>query len=504
MKKKIIILFNAIALCCSMAMASIILPADVNNDGIVSKEDATLIYNFICGTADASITADMVDVNSDGKVNTADVVEVYLKLKEIENNIPYLTFSANETQTMTVKIKGTYTLDESLEYSVNNSEWTTLSTSTPISFGGDYGTLRMRGKSSTGMATDFTKYAQITFESKNISVACSGDIRTLVDYTNYSSADTNEARFCYLFNGCTSLTSAPELPSDALAERCYYGMFYGCTNLTSPPALPATSLKASCYYSMFYGCTGLTSTPSLSADTLADMCYYNMFYGCKSLITAHNLPATTLAKSCYANMFYGCTSLTTAPTLPATSLEANCYEKMFYGCSSLATAPALPATTLAEKCYYYMFRDCTALTTASELPATTLAKSCYEYMFYGCTGLETTPTILATTVAEKCCYGMFYNCTGLTTATPLHASTLAEKCYYYMFRGCTSLNSITMLATDISASGSLTNWVDRVATIGTFFKAAQIEESAFSRDKNGIPSGWAIEDYNIKESDKKN
>ena len=495
MKKRLTILFSAIALCFSMAMASAILPADVNNDGIVSTEDATLIYNFICGTADVSITADMVDVNSDGKVNTADVLEVYLKLGEITPDFPYLTFSADETQTMTIKIKGTYTLDESLEYSVNDGEWAQLTTS-PITFGGNNGTLRLRGKSATGMATDFTKYAQITFGSKTVPVSCSGDIRTLVDYTNYSSTNTDEARFCYLFNGCSNLTSAPELPADALAERCYYGMFYGCTGLTTPPALPATTLKGSCYYSMFYGCTELTTTPSLSADTLSDMCYYNMFYGCTSLTTAHNLPATTLAKSCYANMFYGCTSLTTAPALPATTLEANCYEKMFYCCSSLAIAPALPATTLAEKCYYYMFRDCTGLTEASTLPATTLEKSCYEYMFYGCTSLAISPTILATTLAEKCCYGMFYNCTNLTTSPTLLSTTLTEKCYYYMFRGCSNLNSITMLATDISASGCLSNWVDRVATTGTFFKSAEIEESAFSKDKNGIPNGWTIEDYN--------
>lgn len=493
------ILFSAVALCCTMAMASVILPADVDDNGVVSKEDAELIYSFICGTADSTITVNKVDVNGDGKVNTADVVEVYLKLGETIPNIPYLTFSADEMQTMTIKIKGTYTLDESLQYSVNDGEWTTLTAATSISFGGDNGNLRMRGKCATGMADDFTKYAQITFGSKNVSVACSGDIRTLINFTNYSSANTDEARFCYLFNGCTNLTSAPELPANSLAERCYYGMFYGCTGLIMPPALPATTLKGSCYYSMFYNCTGLTTAPKLPADTLADMCYYNMFYGCKSMATAPELPATSLAKSCYANMFYGCTGLTTAPALPAATLAPNCYEKMFYGCTGLATAPALSADTLAEKCYYYMFRDCTGLTTAPALPATTLAKSCYEYMFYGCTGLATSSTLSAMTLAERCCYGMFYNCTGLTTATALPANTLAEKCYYYMFRGCTNLNSVTILATDITASGCLTNWLDRVAATGTFTKSAEIEETAFSRDKNGIPEGWTIVNYEPSE-----
>lgn len=68
-----------------------------------------------------------------------------------------------------------------------------------------------------------------------------------------------------------------------------------------------------------------------------------------------------------------------------------------------------------------------------------------------------------------------------------------------MFRGCTNLNSVTMLATDITASGCLTNWLDRVATTGTFTKSAYIDETAFTRDKNGIPQGWTIVSHEIAE-----
>ena len=48
-------------------------------------------------------------------------------------------------------------------------------------------------------------------------------------------------------------------------------MFYGCTSLTTAPELPATTLVNSCYDSMFRGCTSLnyvkamfTTTPSSS------------------------------------------------------------------------------------------------------------------------------------------------------------------------------------------------------------------------------------------------
>ena len=45
-------------------------------------------------------------------------------------------------------------------------------------------------------------------------------------------------------------------------------MFEGCTSLTSAPAsLPATTIAYSCYQSMFKGCTSLTTAPTLATPT---------------------------------------------------------------------------------------------------------------------------------------------------------------------------------------------------------------------------------------------
>ena len=43
-----------------------------------------------------------------------------------------------------------FTLPDSFEYSVNDGEWTLLTADTPISFEGENGFLRLRGKSSIG------------------------------------------------------------------------------------------------------------------------------------------------------------------------------------------------------------------------------------------------------------------------------------------------------------------------------------------------------------------
>ena len=297
----------------------------------------------------------------------------------------------------------------------------------------------------------------------------------------------------YMFSGCTSLTTAPELPATTLAGGCYSDMFSGCSSLTAAPVLPATTLTDNCYNYMFSGCSSLTAAPELHATTLANGCYSYMLYGCTSLTAAPVLPATELADSCYYNMFSRCYSLTTAPVLPATTLADFCYADMFNGCTSLTTAPALPATTLANYCYYSMFKDCISLTTAPELQANTLTDYCYSNMFNGCTSLTTAPVLPATTLANYCYYSMFQGCTLLTTAPALQANTLTDYCYQDMFQGCTSLNNITMLATYISASNCLNNWVMNVSSTGTFTKSPEM--TSLPTGVNGIPEGWTVKDY---------
>ena len=208
---------------------------------------------------------------------------------------------------------------------------------------------------------------------------------------------------------------------------------------------------------------------NFKGQTSLETIYYafnRLFADNTKIISAENLslPATTLANECYRSMFIGCTSLTTAPELPATELAQSCYQQMFEGCTSMTTATELPATKLAQSCYSNMFSGCTSLTTAPELPAETLAQECYAKMFFGCTSL--------------------------TTAPVLPATTLVYNCYQSMFRGCTSLNSITCLATDISAKYCTTDWVNGVASEGTFTKAASM--TSWTTGDSGIPDGWTV------------
>ena len=274
---------------------------------------------------------------------------------------PYFTFTAEKAQKFMMTTYGNYKISE-LEYSVGKNEWTNVEANKEVEFGGTKGNLRLRGKNVNGTASGLTAHSTITFTDPNVEVACTGDIRTLLDWRNYSTVDTQNARFCSLFKDCAVLTSAPDLPAENLANYCYKSMFYGCSSLKTAPKLPAKILASECYTHMFNGCSSLKKAPELPAETLADACYASMFQDCYALESAPaSLPAKKMASQCYSWMFNGCSSLKVAPELPATELDRNCYCGMFFNCENLTTAPVLSATALVDYCYNQMFNGCTKL-----------------------------------------------------------------------------------------------------------------------------------------------
>ena len=254
---------------------------------------------------------------------------------------PYVTFTAKATQKFIMK---TY-LISGLEYSVNDGEWTSVVANEPVSFGGENGSLRLRGTNINGTAdADAVSYSSIVFNDNDVPVACTGDIRTLQDWKNYKTVDTKNARFFYLFYKCVALTSAPDLPATELAGNCYKYMFFGCTNLKAAPALPATTLASYCYYNMFSGCTNLKTAPELPATTLAKGCYSDMFRDCKNLTSVMMLTPSdqiTSKKDCCNNW------LTDAGTKEGISRTLKVQDKAAY---DALVAKGLPAIWQIGKC----------------------------------------------------------------------------------------------------------------------------------------------------------
>ena len=209
---------------------------------------------------------------------------------------PYVTFTAKGEQKFMMTTKGGYTFSN-LEYSVNNGKWTTVEAGTEVPFGGDKGDLRLRGTNPNGTAKNWHETSTITFTDKNVKVACTGNILTLLDWRIYNIVETNNARFCSLFKDCSVLTSAPELPATKLVDNCYNRMFEGCTSLTSAPKLSAIELASGCYFRMFYGCENLLSVTMLAPSdqiSKATDCCYNWLYnaGTDKTVTSRTLIVT--------------------------------------------------------------------------------------------------------------------------------------------------------------------------------------------------------------------
>lgn len=253
--------------------------------------------------------------------------------------------------------------------------------------------------------------------------------------------------------------------STPLTKYAFFALFEGCTSLLSAPELPATTMEYGCYAQMFSGCTALKSAPELPANVLANNCYGWMFKGCSALASAPELPATKMEAYCYNSMFANCTGLTSAPELTAKRLESNCYQHMFEGCTSLSSAPELPATYLVKECYHSMFNGCTSLTSAPKLPATTLDWGCYSEMFQGCTSL--------------------------TSAPELPAKELIRNCYQLMFKNCSKLRYVKALFTTGPSEETTKDWLSGVAASGTFVKSKNATWNVIG--VHGIPKGWKIE-----------
>lgn len=220
----------------------------------------------------------------------------------------YLTFTAEEAgSSVTLKVP----TGNSFQYDLNGTGLTdyTLGTEITLANVGDF--VRFRGRN-----TAFNASHHVSITGK---VACSGNVMSLRLDEDGRDQGLSYGCFNYMFEGCTGLTAAPELPETTLASHCYECMFFGCTNLTAAPELPATTLATGCYERMFYACRSLTTAPELPATTLATGCYSFMFAGCSSIKLSetetpeysipYSVPSggdgTTAPSNALKNMFYG-------------------------------------------------------------------------------------------------------------------------------------------------------------------------------------------------------
>ena len=356
----------------------------------------------------------------------------------ITTHKPYLTFSILSNGTVQFSGTSSGSTTNTIQYSINNGEtWSEPAQIVNINVNvGD--NVMWKGEmtpiSGEGIGTFSGGTAKFDLKFDVMSLLYGDDFETNDDL---KSSDTFRELFAFTNVVNTNLFV---LKSNTLTQYCYWHMFQNCQELIEMPYLFAQNLRNFCYGEMFIGCIKLKNTKALSAERTVDGCYIRMFNGCTSLIQAPILMSKEVSFSAYEGMFANCSSLIQAPTiLPAMTISVESYRNMFANCISLTQAPVLPATNLAEKCYENMFSGCTSLTNAPELPATNLVYACYRNMF----------------------------------------------------TDCTNLNYIKILATNFSTNDNcFVNWVDGVASSGTFVKKAN---ATFPSGVSGIPNGWTVQ-----------
>ena len=271
-----------------------------------------------------------------------------------------LTFEAKKANaTVTLKKQGSAPT-VSLEKSTDGVTWTTYTVGAAITLNNVGDKVMFRASSTNTAFCIVQKPNKTYYHYFYITDECYiyGNIMSLLetDYATANSLGTENYVFSYLFSGCDKLynhdVKSLLLPATTLTESCYASMFNGCTSLTKAPELPATTMNRYCYSHMFDGCSSLTKAPDLPAQSLDRGSYQYMFRGCTSLEEAPELSATTLEQFCCQSMFEGCTSLITGPTLRAETLAKACYQDMFSGCINLNSVTCLATNISAANCLY--------------------------------------------------------------------------------------------------------------------------------------------------------
>ena len=197
----------------------------------------------------------------------------------------YLTFRTLTPGTICWKAFGNLT--KTLEYKINDGEWTSITSTSggaTISVVKD-DLVRFRG-SNTAYATSKSAYSG--FEGGTATYDIEGNIMSLLYGDSFAESTTlpnNSYIFCSLFKKAPVISAENLiLPATTLKDYCYRALFSYCTTLTKAPKLPATTLAKGCYWYMFEQCA-ITEAPVLNAITLVAECYGHMFEGCGLLNT---------------------------------------------------------------------------------------------------------------------------------------------------------------------------------------------------------------------------
>lgn len=336
----------------------------------------------------------------------------------------------------------------------------------------------------------------VTFSGTTCQFRLYGNIASLLSGDTYQTVTELGGNLTWLFANCTGLTDAEHLilPFKTLYGSAYQEMFNGCYALQTAPTIEATSAGTWSMERMFKNCSALTVVQSeLYLTEFTDGVCNEMFDGCKSLTYTPQLNVASVGSYSLTAMFRDCHNLKRGPQeIAAPVLGQYSCSGMFVRCYQLQRPPTIFAHTYGYGSCSWMFNDCFSFTTLPIVYATAVTDYSCHGMFCGCHSATTQPTgmLSATTLGVATYRQMYAGCPYIERAPILPANVLTEECYREMFTWCDNLNYIECYATNTGATNATTNWVQGVASTGTFKKHPNM--AGWSTGVNGTPAGWTV------------
>ena len=213
-----------------------------------------------------------------------------------------------------------------------------------------------------------------------------------LDLSNFNTSNVTD--MCFMFGGCSSLTSIDLSSFNTSQVTNMDEMFGGCSSLASIDLSSFNTSKVTNMDGMFGGCSSLTSIDLSSFNTSKVTNMDRMFGTCSSLISLDLSNFNTSKVTNMQSMFDGCSSLTSLDLNGFNTSKVTDIGYMFYECSSLTSLDVSNFNTSKVTNMQGMFYGCSSLTSLDLSGFNTSQVTNMSSMFSGCKKLQTQINIM--------------------------------------------------------------------------------------------------------------
>jgi surface protein len=251
---------------------------------------------------------------------------------------------------------------------------------------------------------------------------------TSLDVTHFNTAKVTD--MCYMFSYCSSLTSLDVTHFNTANVTDMGSMFLSCSKLSSLDVSHFNTAKVTKMNSMFSSCSKLISldVTHFNTEKVTDM--NSMFYNCSSLTSLDVSKFNTANVTIMYRMFASCSKLTSLDVRNFGTANVKNMNSMFTGCSELTSLDVSNFNTANVMNMYRMFASCSKLTSLYLTNFNTEKVTNMNSMFFSCLALTTiyaSSKFVTTLVSDSRL--MFYNCEKLKGEEEWKNDKATDKTY---------------------------------------------------------------------------